>query len=110
MEFLAHLADDQDPGFAKSHSSLRRLWLHTKTYDGSQYVTHVMWPAEGQVSHSLFHASPNVGGNVSASLGAVVGQIANTERADLPGLFQETLCECRDRVLFLRRAVHSVAF
>lgn len=101
MEFLAHLADDQDPGFAKSHSSLRRLWLHTKTYDGSQYVTHVMGPAEGQVSHSLFHASPNVGGDASASLGAVVGQIANTERADLPGLFQETLCECRDRVLFL---------
>ncbi len=101
MEFLAHLADDQDPGFNKSHSSLQRLWLHTKTYDGSRYVTHVVGPAEGQVSHSLFHTSPNDGRDASANLGAFVGQIANTERTDLPGRFQETLCECRDRVLSL---------
>ena len=99
MEFLAHLADDQDPAFAISHSSLRRLWQHTKTYDGSRYVTHVMRPAEGQVSQSLFHASPSHLRDASASLGGFVGQIANTDRADLPGRFNELLCECRDLVL-----------
>lgn len=98
MELLAHLADDQDPQFAISHNSLRRLWQHTKTYDGSRYVTNLMEPAESQVSHVLFRAGPKDPRDDSASLGGFVGQIANTERADLPGRFEEPLCECRDLV------------
>jgi hypothetical protein len=96
-EFLAHLADRQDPSFGPSLGGLTRLWEHTHTYDGAAYVTHVLEPAERQVAYVLFpefrkHLPP------SESLGGFIGRVVHTAPADLPGAFHQDLVGFRDFV------------
>lgn len=96
-EFLAHLADREDPSFAFSLGGLRRLWEHTHTYDGSAYVTNLLKTAEHQVAYVLFpefrRQIPN-----SESIGGFVGRVVHTAPAALPGSHQQELTGFRDFV------------
>ncbi len=71
-ELTAHLASEEDAGFKRSWSAMRRLATHTSFYDGSQARIRFSGDAEDQLCHVLFDASP-------------------ADRADQPGEYAELI-------------------
>jgi hypothetical protein len=96
-EFLAHLADRGDPSFGPSLGGLRRLWEHTRTYNGSAHVMNLLKTAEQQVAYVLF---PEFREHIPAteSIGSFIGHVVHTPGADLPGSFHQDLTAFRDFV------------
>ncbi|SOD03878.1 hypothetical protein SAMN05216486_1199 [bacterium JGI 053] len=53
-ELLSHLASDSDPSFNAALAGLRRLILHCRKYNGSQYSLRFLGDVDSQIAYTLF--------------------------------------------------------
>ena len=53
-ELLSHLASDSDPNFNAALAGLRRLILHCRTYNGSQYRLPFLGDVDSQIAYMIF--------------------------------------------------------
>jgi hypothetical protein len=90
-EFLSHLADRCDPVFTIAFRSLQRLWRHTKTYNGAQYVTNLGEPLDRQVAYLILGWTPDNAARSGHDMGSLIGELVNADPGCLPGSFSPLL-------------------
>jgi len=78
-ELTAHLASEQDAGFKRSWSAMRRLATRTSFYDGSQTRIRFSGDAEDQLCYVLFGASLANRADQPGEYAALIQSIAQAE-------------------------------